>query len=540
MYAHDATVERGGQSGPSSAGTRSPHWKANDPLGGQCVPGRIGEALRRRRGAGDPLPAALAVELGSGLGADLSAVRIHADTEASGISRALLAAAFCFGPDLYFGEGRYQPGTSDGRDLLVHELSHAVQSARQPSPAGSITIGRDEDPAEREADATAIAVLRRRPGSARGDASHADRQLDGFQGVMNCGMIRRHALVPRAFNVVGEWHNHYLPPFGFIDRRAEDQWTRRNVGGGYWNEFDALANARPGDLPLQRLRFAVSSVRDLVLLITGAASYPRYGTVHHISDETLLSISGWCDEAIENASALSRKEGSVVSKALNDFRNAYGELQQIVANRRRINPGRLVECDCELRNVLGMLAIATNAVMKGGEAQTVAECSRARGISMLNSINNPDSGSRGVWKVGQKHIEEMISANGGDTVVRNDRNWAYIVNVWEFLNAMYGISIGEFRVVNTIFQTAWVHQGDAANLQVDLSRVYYVRFVVGGSLVYCQILDLIAQNIRNQLAVLAVPLPPPPPAAGAIGGFRFGVLAPPTFPPPPPPSPSRH
>lgn len=136
---------------------------AEDELGGAPVPGDIDTLLRRRRGAGARLPAALSAQLESGFGADFSSVRIHADNEAGQAARRLQAQAFSYGSDLYFGDGHYQPGNAGGRELIAHELAHVVQATRGgASGSGGTTIGHANDPLEHEADTMAATALRRR------------------------------------------------------------------------------------------------------------------------------------------------------------------------------------------------------------------------------------------------------------------------------------------------------------------------------------------------------------------------------------------
>ncbi|NOZ70116.1 MAG: DUF4157 domain-containing protein [Deferribacteres bacterium] len=60
-------------------------------------------------------------------GADFSSVRVHTDSNAVQMNRQLNAQAFTYGKDIYFGAGRYSPGTASGRRLLAHELTHVVQ-----------------------------------------------------------------------------------------------------------------------------------------------------------------------------------------------------------------------------------------------------------------------------------------------------------------------------------------------------------------------------------------------------------------------------
>jgi hypothetical protein len=60
-------------------------------------------------------------------GIDFSGVRLHTDSDAAQMSRELNAEAFTYGRDIYFGGGRYNLGTSSGKRLLAHELTHLVQ-----------------------------------------------------------------------------------------------------------------------------------------------------------------------------------------------------------------------------------------------------------------------------------------------------------------------------------------------------------------------------------------------------------------------------
>jgi hypothetical protein len=78
-------------------------------------------------GGGMPLPAAARAFMDPRFGEDFSGVRVHADRQADSMNRALGAEAFTLGADIYFREGRFQPGTRAGGQLLAHELAHVVQ-----------------------------------------------------------------------------------------------------------------------------------------------------------------------------------------------------------------------------------------------------------------------------------------------------------------------------------------------------------------------------------------------------------------------------
>ena len=60
-------------------------------------------------------------------GQDFSQVRLHTDTRAAESERAVNTRAYTVGRDVLFGAGQYAPGTSEGRRLMAHELTHTIQ-----------------------------------------------------------------------------------------------------------------------------------------------------------------------------------------------------------------------------------------------------------------------------------------------------------------------------------------------------------------------------------------------------------------------------
>ena len=76
---------------------------------------------------GQPLPAPLRRFMEPRFGADFSGVRVHTGASAAQASRQLNAAAFTIGHRVFFGEGRFQPETESGRELIAHELTHTIQ-----------------------------------------------------------------------------------------------------------------------------------------------------------------------------------------------------------------------------------------------------------------------------------------------------------------------------------------------------------------------------------------------------------------------------
>jgi hypothetical protein len=118
----------------------------------------IEEAIQRARGGGQALDGGVRRHMESSLQADFSAVRVHHDAQADTLNRAVNARAFTTGHDIFFRQGAYNPGTSGGRELLAHELTHVVQQTG-PGIRPKLTVSEPGDTLEREADQVAKTVI---------------------------------------------------------------------------------------------------------------------------------------------------------------------------------------------------------------------------------------------------------------------------------------------------------------------------------------------------------------------------------------------
>jgi hypothetical protein len=84
-------------------------------------------SIETARGTGHSLDSTTGRQLGTAMNAEFSGVRVHTDTRADSLNRALNAKAFTTGRDIFFRQGEYNPGSSSGRELLAHELTHVIQ-----------------------------------------------------------------------------------------------------------------------------------------------------------------------------------------------------------------------------------------------------------------------------------------------------------------------------------------------------------------------------------------------------------------------------
>ena len=152
---------------------------AAGPAGPAVAPPIVGEVLRS---SGRPLDPATRADMEPRFGHDFGRVRVHSDAKAAESARAVNALAHTVGRDLVFGAGQYAPGTSAGRRLVAHELTHVVQQnggaalARRP-----LEVGPTGDAHEREAGRVANS-LREAAGVIGGGLAtatpHIARQVD--------------------------------------------------------------------------------------------------------------------------------------------------------------------------------------------------------------------------------------------------------------------------------------------------------------------------------------------------------------------------
>ena len=97
----------------------------------------VERSIDQARGGGQGLDQRTRGQMESAFGADFSGVRIHTDSRADSLNHSLSARAFATGRDVFFRQGEYNPGSSGGRELLAHELTHVVQQMGDGTSPGT-------------------------------------------------------------------------------------------------------------------------------------------------------------------------------------------------------------------------------------------------------------------------------------------------------------------------------------------------------------------------------------------------------------------
>ncbi len=91
------------------------------------VNANLQSAIQSRSGGGQPLSSDVRSYMESRFNADFSKVHIHIDPQAAALSNQIGAKAFTYRNNIFFSLNQYQPGTSEGKQLLAHELTHTIQ-----------------------------------------------------------------------------------------------------------------------------------------------------------------------------------------------------------------------------------------------------------------------------------------------------------------------------------------------------------------------------------------------------------------------------
>ncbi|HAB98266.1 MAG TPA: hypothetical protein DCE71_00385 [Parachlamydiales bacterium] len=126
-------------------------------------------AIEQARGGGRSLDAGIQRQMESAFGTNFSGVRVHTDSTADALNQSLSARAFTTGQDIFFRQGEYNPGSSSGKELLAHELTHVVQQTG--TVRGKLAIGQPDDAYEQEADQVAKTVMQMEQASSKAGRS---------------------------------------------------------------------------------------------------------------------------------------------------------------------------------------------------------------------------------------------------------------------------------------------------------------------------------------------------------------------------------
>jgi hypothetical protein len=191
--------------------------------------------VRSVTSGGRPLPAPTRSFFESRFGRDFSDVRVHTGSEADDAARSIDAEAFTFGSDVVFRRSRYDLHSSEGQEVIAHELTHVIQQglgARSPDPAikPSQTVHRQQSSGT-QGDKSGMGVA---------EGIKAGKGTDPELGYVNIGLHGIGQQLPVRILNEQEWKaqvqeldnvSYYNYVAGFLHVAANPEWVRRGRTG---------------------------------------------------------------------------------------------------------------------------------------------------------------------------------------------------------------------------------------------------------------------------------------------------------------------
>ena len=212
------------------------------------------------KGQGAPMNPGTRKNLESGMGKDLSDVRVHDDSAAHGAAEALNARAFTHGSDIWMGKGESQNDTK----LMAHEAAHVVQ---QTGDANRQLVQRKEaTPAETGA----------------GDVAFTDKKLGEVKKKGASYALTIPELQVPTFKLQATGTSSLTLPKKTDEPRPDDQrtlWEKEaTTGKGIDDEIDAMFKKAPA--------MNVHG-KDVIYTVTKESSFYVVGTRQTIKQRAL-------------------------------------------------------------------------------------------------------------------------------------------------------------------------------------------------------------------------------------------------------------
>lgn len=257
---------------------------------------------------GTPLPMGVRRFMEPRFKADFSKVKIHTGDKSVKLNRQLNAKAFATGNHVFFGQGKFQPDSQEGKELIAHELTHTIQQGGSIQRSAEPLIHEHSEPQVQRAGLFGLdpmAFIADKAASIPGFTMLTvvigynpitNIQVDRSAGNLLKGAIE---MIP----VVGVHISEALNKHGIFDKVS--QWTLqkfdalKNIGGdivGFIKGLKPSDILHPGDV-WERGKQTVTSVIDR---IKNFASGLKDEIVTFIKDAILKPIAAFAKANVPN------------------------------------------------------------------------------------------------------------------------------------------------------------------------------------------------------------------------------------------------
>ncbi|MCP4157034.1 MAG: DUF4157 domain-containing protein, partial [bacterium] len=109
-------------------------------------PGLQDQIQTLKGGGGQPLPETTRNYFEPRFGKDLGNIRLHTGTKANDTAASLHAQTFSTGNNIAFAHGYYSPGTTAGKKLLAHEITHTIQQQTTQNKGETLRLRQQPGP----------------------------------------------------------------------------------------------------------------------------------------------------------------------------------------------------------------------------------------------------------------------------------------------------------------------------------------------------------------------------------------------------------
>lgn len=267
------------------------------------VASNVAAEIQSSTAGGSPLPLSVRRFMEPRFRADFSSVRIHTDNRAANLNRQLNAQAFAVGNSIFFGSNKFQPETSEGRELIAHELTHTIQQGAvaqrsedvtvvQQSPAmvqrmglSDILDGLAELAANVPGYTLLTLIIGRNPINMHAVERNATNVVRAFMGLIPGGeilfqVLQRYGVIER----LGTWASAQTASLGLSFQSVRDAFTRFTDSLGWSDIFS------PGDVWRRARNIFAPIIERITNFATGLAAR----AVTWLKETFMEPLSGFC------------------------------------------------------------------------------------------------------------------------------------------------------------------------------------------------------------------------------------------------------
>jgi len=223
---------------------------------------RLVNQIQNTKGRGQGLERNTKTFMESRFCADFSKVRIHNNSQASGMNREINAKAFTVGNDIYFNQGNYNPASSRSKKLLAHELTHTIQQ-------NGSHLGKDENSSQsiQRKGETFVGFFQnigRGIASIFGDElEYSDEEIQAYIDVLKAGDIEGdYVSDDKARAIVRKWKAGSLKIKGPLKVLLIKEMLKGYTGAADENSILDILKGSPGELTYILTKVKLSELRD--------------------------------------------------------------------------------------------------------------------------------------------------------------------------------------------------------------------------------------------------------------------------------------